>query len=333
MELTPQQLFDVEFSEQWRGYNRDEVDDFIERVAAGVAALQERLRSVTERAARAEQRTQNGDQSGGGARRTLVLAQRTADATVAEARQTAAGIVGQAQEEARAILLKATEAAPTEHPEPGTRVDVVELQVTKSRLEADVAALERHVTDRRGRIQDLLGELQRRLDDGLGHGVEDPLPAPSDEDPLAPSEAPEPALHADLEWAGDDQEWELAQRPPVMETSAYDIQQDLAAPEPPPPMPEPVLTDAESPPPAPEPGPEEWVPAEAGGADDNFFAQLRGALDDDAPLGPRDDYPFAEPVWGGAAPTVDRGRPTLYDQERTERRKFGLRLRRQRRHA
>ena len=33
MELTPQQLCDVEFSEQWRGYSRDQVDDFIERVA------------------------------------------------------------------------------------------------------------------------------------------------------------------------------------------------------------------------------------------------------------------------------------------------------------
>ena len=50
MELTPQQLFEVEFSEQWRGYNRDEVDDFIERVAAGVAALQDHLRQMTERA-------------------------------------------------------------------------------------------------------------------------------------------------------------------------------------------------------------------------------------------------------------------------------------------
>ena len=45
MELSPQQLCDVEFSEQWRGYNRDQVDDFIERVAAAVSTLQDRLRN------------------------------------------------------------------------------------------------------------------------------------------------------------------------------------------------------------------------------------------------------------------------------------------------
>ncbi|MBV8981147.1 MAG: DivIVA domain-containing protein, partial [Acidimicrobiia bacterium] len=49
MELSPQQLCDVEFSEQWRGYNRDQVDDFIERVAAAVSQLQERLKKMTER--------------------------------------------------------------------------------------------------------------------------------------------------------------------------------------------------------------------------------------------------------------------------------------------
>jgi hypothetical protein len=83
----------------------------------------------------------------------------------------------------------------------------------------------------------------------------------------------------------------------------------------------------------PEREPEEWVPAEAEVADDNFFAQLRGALDDDAPLGPREDDPFAEPRWAEDGTPVDRGRPTLYDQERPVGRKFGLRLRRHRRHA
>jgi DivIVA domain-containing protein len=344
MELTPQQLFDVEFSEQWRGYNRDQVDDFIERVAAGVAALQERLRAMTERAVRAEQRAQSGDQSGGGARRTLVLAQRTADATVAEARQTAASIVAQAQEEARAILMTTSDTdAPAASPEPAS--DIADLRVTKSRLEADVAALERHVADRRGRIRDLLGELQRRVDEGLGHSLEDPVPlwpggGPPGAADLAPVE--------DVEWAEDDREWEQTPVPP---TSAFEFQQDLAAPvsppppdlpiataEPPPPPPEPVPPAPEpapepEPEPAPEPAPEEWVTAEAGAADDNFFAQLRGALDDDAPLGPRDDDPYADPLWGEDEVPVDRGRPTLYDQERTEGRKFGLRLRRQRRHA
>src|SRR5438309_5609586 len=137
MELTPQQLFEVEFSEQWRGYNRDEVDDFIERVAAGVAALQDRLRQMTERAVRAEQRAQ-GREPDAGARRTLVLAQRTADATVAEARETAANLLAETQEQARAILLGAEEEADADLPSrPRTDDEIVDREVTRSRLLTD----------------------------------------------------------------------------------------------------------------------------------------------------------------------------------------------------
>src|SRR5436309_4354906 len=172
MELTPQQLCEVEFSEQWRGYSRDQVDDFIERVAAAVNDLQTRLRTMTERAVRAEQRAQESVEADGAARRTLVLAQRTADATVAEAKETAARLVAQSQEEARAIML-AAEASVTETGSPGeprARAEIADLEVTRSRLHADVAALEAQLTDRRTRIKDLLDELQRRVDEGLeGH--------------------------------------------------------------------------------------------------------------------------------------------------------------------
>src|SRR5438552_6566755 len=168
MELTPQQLCEVEFSEQWRGYSRDQVDDFIERVAAAVSTLQDRLRKMTERAVRAEQRALEGNEADGAARRTLVLAQRTADATVAEARETAARVIAQAQEEARAIILVAENSVETEASAPPTaRAEIADLEVTRSRLQADVAALESHVTDRRARIKGLLDELQRRVDDGL----------------------------------------------------------------------------------------------------------------------------------------------------------------------
>ena len=66
--------------------------------------------------------------------------------------------------------------------------------------------------------------------------------------------------------------------------------------------------------------------------DDTFFAQLRGALDDDAPLGPRED---AHGVlrWREEAATAvaEAEAPSLYDQGQPEGRKFGLKKRRQRR--
>src|SRR5438874_1465913 len=247
MELTPQQLCDVEFSEQWRGYNRDQVDDFIERVAEAVSTLQDRLRKMTERAVRAEQRSLEGSEADGAARRTLVLAQRTADATVAEAKETAARLIAQAQEEARAIIL-AAETANESMPaaEPTARAAIADLEVHRSRLQADVAALESHVTDRRARIKDLLGELQHHVDEGL--------------------------------------DWRIAQWPSPGDR---------------------ILTD------------------------DTFFAHLRGALDDDAPLGPRED-PAGLLGWREEAATAVAEAPSLYDQGEPDKRKFGRKKRRQR---
>ncbi|MGH9060729.1 MAG: DivIVA domain-containing protein, partial [Acidimicrobiales bacterium] len=56
MEVASRSIREVEFRQQLRGYNQDDVDEFLERVAAGIEVLQERLREATERAARAEQR-------------------------------------------------------------------------------------------------------------------------------------------------------------------------------------------------------------------------------------------------------------------------------------
>jgi DivIVA domain-containing protein len=76
MELTPTLLNEVEVRPEFRGYNRAEVDDFLERVAASVEQLLARLRDA------------EGGLAGSGNEsitRTLVLAQRTADAAIHEA--------------------------------------------------------------------------------------------------------------------------------------------------------------------------------------------------------------------------------------------------------
>ena len=43
MDLTPKLLTDIEFPMWWRGYKPEDVDEFLERVAAGVAELQNQV--------------------------------------------------------------------------------------------------------------------------------------------------------------------------------------------------------------------------------------------------------------------------------------------------
>jgi DivIVA domain-containing protein len=118
MDVTPQLLKDVEFRQKVRGYDPDEVDDFLERVGLAFAQLQDRLREATDqietanaRAAQAEARVRDTSEMDDTLRRTLVLAQRTADAAVKEAEEQAAAIRSDAETTARQQLAASDERA------------------------------------------------------------------------------------------------------------------------------------------------------------------------------------------------------------------------------
>ena len=118
MDVTPKLLEDVEFREKFRGYDPEEVDEFLERVAVAFGQLQDSLRSANEqvesansRAARAEARARQSADTDETLRRTLVLAQRTADAAVKEAEEQAASIVAAAEAQARQHVAAADERA------------------------------------------------------------------------------------------------------------------------------------------------------------------------------------------------------------------------------
>jgi DivIVA domain-containing protein len=111
MDVTPQLLREVEFREKFRGYDPDQVDELLERAGQQIAQLQGRLREALERAEQAEARAATG---GGGyseteetLRRTLVLAQKTADAVVAEANEVATKTRSEADAHARRVTADA----------------------------------------------------------------------------------------------------------------------------------------------------------------------------------------------------------------------------------
>src|SRR4051794_19758480 len=100
MDLTPAALREATFRGALRGYNVDDVDEFVEQVAAGVGELLEELGVATERATTAERRAKELAGSEDAMRRTLVHAQKLADAVLAEARQEAARITEEAHDAA-----------------------------------------------------------------------------------------------------------------------------------------------------------------------------------------------------------------------------------------
>ncbi|MEY2402513.1 MAG: cell division initiation protein [Acidimicrobiaceae bacterium] len=197
MDVTPQVINEVEFHQKMRGYDPDEVDDFLERVAVAVEQLQQRVMQAEQRAVVAERRAgetagrpkaapaaptpsapANEAEETEAIRRTLVLAQRTADAAIKEAeedaRRTLQGaqeqvqrLYAEAQEQARKLVIDAESEARKTSDETRQRLvkEIIALEEARDSLRADQGILERHLDEQRLRLRSSIGELQRLLDD------------------------------------------------------------------------------------------------------------------------------------------------------------------------
>jgi DivIVA domain-containing protein len=317
MDLTPQTLDEAEFREAKRGYNTQDVDEFLERVREGVVRKEAQLREALGRIDAAEARAveaerQAADASSSDAdetlKRTLVLAQRTADAAIKEAEEQAARTLAAAQDQSTRLLADAQDAsararaeaeaeARRAHEEARASVlaELQELEAARDAIHGDVDMLERHLLEQRDRLRDATRELQRLLDDpGALREVAIPtlatvsVPAAAAEPdrgpamtPMAYPPAAEPTTGPTSEPVAEEPvEAEVAAEGTVAEEAAGWVPADDGW--------EDEATGAPS---------EATGPAteaidmleERDAGDDEYLAELRKAMTDEAPLGPREE--------------------------------------------
>ena len=296
LRVSPARVRDVRFAEQWRGYRTDEVDEFVDQVADAFDQLEARLEDAAQRTARAERRLEEcrPDEDLG---RTLVLAQRTADAALAEAQAEAARLVEEAEQRARSILadLEDRKARLEAEMEARIQAELGEMNERRAALEADVERLSAYVEHHRSR---LVEELRTSLGWLEREGALEPLAVPFPRSPAAapmtepedrlnagPSPPDDPASGGSPAGAPTDHSRQKDDRP---EDQAGDGGKNEA-----------VLDDGDviqwgG------PGPVQEVDEDvdedvddivAGDASsvDPFIAELRRAVDDPEPLGPRDE--------------------------------------------
>ena len=109
MDVTPQELRGNEIKEAFRGYDRDEVDDLLERAAVTIENLTapgSRTCSSAAPRRRAASRTSSRDDAEM-IQRTLLLAQRAADDAVAEAQAARAQILDESEAKAQTLVSEA----------------------------------------------------------------------------------------------------------------------------------------------------------------------------------------------------------------------------------
>ncbi len=191
---TPSSILDtlrtVEFRLGLKGYNVDEVDEYLDKAAQEAEGLQEhvrqlndRLRQASERIAQLEREKRSapaveGDEVAPAAetglsdetlQRTLILAQKFVDQTKRESEAEAAAIVATAQETAQASIAAAEATAAQLQAESNQRLreEVARLESTRTELATDVESMARHLESERNRLRGALSELLSWVDENV----------------------------------------------------------------------------------------------------------------------------------------------------------------------
>lgn len=311
MDVTPRELRDIDIRERFGLYNRDDVDDLLERAASRIEALDGQLRAmqaqVDSGAADANKTRETEDML----HRTLLLAQRAADEAVAEAQSKARQILDDAETKSRTMVSEAETNARRQAETERRRLEgeVLELGAKRDALVADIDALEQFEADYRVRLR---RAVEADLEMLSSKGSVAPSPRPTTHDVVMPSRA---AAEAVVDAPGTSPAPAAVATPPAPSPSPAPV-----APSPPPAaVPPPAFGVAASSSPS-APAPAKNEPAEASETatpweesstppvtrpplfdsepdpgpdpehldDDAFFASLREAVTDETPLGPRD---------------------------------------------
>lgn len=177
----------VEFRLGLKGYNVDEVDEYLEKAAVEAETLQEhvrqlmeRLRQSGERIAQLEAERQDrpaapapvasadvmGDET---LQRTLLLAQKFVDQAKRESESEATAVVARAEEQARTLVADAEERArrTAAEAEQRLREEVGRLESMRTQLASDVENMARHLEAERNRLRTTLSEVLKWVDDNI----------------------------------------------------------------------------------------------------------------------------------------------------------------------
>ena len=176
MDLTATDVENREFPEGRKGYVRQEVDRFLDEVAAQFRRYEERLAGMAARIATLESELAESRETEETARRMIVLAQRASEEAVNEAQEKARSMVEEAQQRAAALD--------------------EDTQRRRSALESDIETLRRFETEFRAELRQTLEGQLALLSRGGRATAEASRPAPEASPPAVVGSGPAVPLPA-----------------------------------------------------------------------------------------------------------------------------------------
>ncbi len=237
MESPTQRLSEVQFRQARNGYETGDVDAYVDRVNAALGQLQNQVRELRHRLHDAEGRAASSGETEDTLRRTLVLAQRTADAAIAEARSESEAILSEAsgrvdqmmrdaefdaerrvrEAESQATLLRAEAEREARRVVEATRQPLLEeirdLEQLRNFLNEDVTLLEESLDANRTRVRAVIEQLSVLVDEPerMRAAATPELSGAALGEPGVAGVEVAPVAEWDLSGAGDDEWSELSE--------------------------------------------------------------------------------------------------------------------------
>jgi cell division initiation protein len=197
MPLTPIDVQQKTFATALRGYDLDEVDDFLDAVVVALKDYDQRLSDAQERISTLQAELNDKGDAEGAIARALVSAQRSADAIVADAKDEAQRIVSEADSEANE-LAEAREA------------ERRRLQSEIDDLKGKTESVRRSVAELTAAIPLTLDEIDDVLDSNSEQTIDTADASEEHESASESEDADAPAFETGIESDGDTDEGEDA---------------------------------------------------------------------------------------------------------------------------
>ncbi|MDQ3953844.1 MAG: DivIVA domain-containing protein [Actinomycetota bacterium] len=154
MDLTARDIHEKLFHDAWRGYNQEEVDDFLDRVAEVLDRVQRENEILQKRVAELDSAVAASRDTEEMLKKTLVSAQQAAEEAIATAKAKASDLITEAEARARRSIEEADERVQTAEAEARRKTLEAEREHERRRAELD-ANIER--------LQGLENELKSRI--------------------------------------------------------------------------------------------------------------------------------------------------------------------------
>lgn len=154
MDLTARDIHEKQFHDAWRGYNQEEVDDFLDRVAEVLDRVQRENQTLQTRVNELDQAVSASRDTEEMLKKTLVSAQQAAEEAISTAKAKASDLITEAEDRARRSIEEATQRVQTAEAEARQKTLEAEREHQRRRTELDANI---------DRLQGLENELKNRI--------------------------------------------------------------------------------------------------------------------------------------------------------------------------